>query len=149
MAYSQKQKDDLLELIFAEIKNGRAVRNVLKDKGMPDAVTFYRWLENDNEKVKQYTGACEARGDAIFDEIIEIADDSQNDFIEKDTGDGIVASQFNSEHVQRSRLRIDARKWVASKLNPKKYGDKIDHTTNGENINLTPIFGDNPLDRNV
>jgi hypothetical protein len=149
MAYHEEQIETIFSLIIQRIEDGEALRTILKDRDMPSTQTFYRWLESNESKSKQYAHACEARGDAIFDEIIQIADDSQNDFIEKDIGDGIVVSQFNSEHVQRSRLRIDARKWVASKLNPKKYGDKIDHTTNGENINLTPIFGENPLDRNV
>jgi len=147
MAYNEEQIETIFSLIIQRIEEGEALRTILKDSDMPSTQTFYRWLESNDLKSKQYACACEARGDAIFDEIIEIADDSQNDFIEKDIGDGIVASQFNSEHVQRSRLRIDARKWVASKLNPKKYGDKIDHTTDGKQINSTPptiIFLEDP-----
>ena len=47
--------------------------------------------------------------------------------------------RMNSEYVQRSRIRIDTRKWIASKLKPKKYGDKVDVTTDGEKIN-TPVI---------
>lgn len=142
MAYSKESKEKIFITIFDEISKGRAVRNVLKDEGMPDVTTFYNWLELDSEKAKQYARACEVRADAIFDEIIDIADDSSQDVLHTEFGE-----KENKEFVSRSRLKIDARKWIASKLNPKKYGDKIDYTTNGENITQTPIFGDNPLDK--
>lgn len=124
MAYSKEDKDKLLSIIFDKILNGKPVRDVLKEEGMPDVTTFYRWIDEDVEKAKQYVRACEGRADAIFDEIIKIADDSERDFVEQTLTDDIKISSFNSEHVQRSRLRIDARKWIASKLNPKKFGDK-------------------------
>jgi len=126
MAYSEKQKNDIFNYIFDEISNGRALRNVLKDEGMPSSRTFDKWLEEDEEKVKRYVRACEKRADHIFEEIIEIADDSSRDTIINKDG----LETMNSEFVQRSRLRVDARKWIASKLNPKKYGDKtsIDHS---------------------
>jgi hypothetical protein len=119
MAYSKENKNEILTAIFTEINKGRAVRNVLKDEGMPDVTTFYRWIEDDEEKSKQYVRACENRADAIFDEIIDIADDSSGDRKVTEHGESL-----DSEFVARSRVRIDARKWIASKLNPKKYGDK-------------------------
>jgi hypothetical protein len=62
----------------------------------------------------------------LFDEIIDIADDSSQDEIVIDLGEGVKSTRQNTEFVQRSRLRIDARKWVISKLNPKKYGDRLE-----------------------
>lgn len=120
MAYSTEEKENILNKIFTEIQNGRAVRNVLKDEGMPDVTTFYRWIEDDAEKAKQYARACEVRADAIFDEIIDIADDKRLDITYSEAG----VQTANTEFIARSRVRIDARKWIASKLNPKKYGDK-------------------------
>ena len=130
MAYSEKDKETILNTIFTEIEKGRAVRNVLKDSGMPDVTTFYRWIDEDKEKSKQYARACEFRADAIFDEIIDIADDSSLDKKVLENGSEVLDSEF----VARSRIKIDARKWVVSKLNPKKYGDKMDLTTDGEKI---------------
>lgn len=127
MAYSQQEKDKIFETVFTEIINGRAVRNILKDEGMPNATTFFQWLSEDEEKNKQYARACELRAEAIFDEILEIADDKSQD--ELHTENAIIQ---NSEFIQRSRVRIDARKWVASKLNPKKFGDKIQTEHSGE-----------------
>ena len=132
MAYTQVEIETLFNNILIEIENGKALRNILKEDEMPSTQTFYRWIDEDEEKSKQYARACEVRADAIFDEIIDIADDTSQDTISK--GDAEVQ---NSEWISRSRLRVDARKWIASKLNPKKYGDKTDITTNGKNINST------------
>lgn len=128
MAYSEENKETILNNIFIEINKGRAVRNILKDEGMPDVTTFYRWIDNDEEKYKQYMRACDNRADAIFDEIIDIADDRSGDIKITKDGEEVIDNEF----IARSRLRIDARKWIASKLNPKKYGDKIQQEHSGE-----------------
>jgi len=144
MAYSNEEINDIFNKILIEIENGRALRKILKDdENMPSTQTFYKWIDEDVEKSKQYARACEVRADAIFDDIIEIADDSSHDTIITDNGEII-----NSEFVARSRIRIDARKWIASKLNPKKYGDKLDVTSDNKPITQQPpIFGDNPLEK--
>jgi hypothetical protein len=129
MAFSETQINKLFNAILVEISKGKALRSILKQKEMPSNETFYKWINEDEEKSKRYARACEERADAIFDEIIEIADDSSQD--EVDTEFGV---KQNTEFIQRSKVRIDARKWVVSKLNPKKYGDKLDLTTDGEKI---------------
>ena len=58
--------------------------------------------------------------------------------------DGSIEDVLDAEHVQRSRLRIDTRKWMAGKLAPKKYGEKIEYELSGQ-IGLRPIIlGDRP-----
>jgi len=143
MAYSVEEINEVFNKILIEIENGRALRKILKDdEDMPSTQTFYKWIDEDVDKSKQYARACEVRADAIFDDIIEIADDSSGDKIITDNGEII-----NSEFVARSRIKIDARKWIASKLNPKKYGDKLDVTSDNKPIaQQPPIFGSNPLE---
>jgi len=137
MAYSEKEKTDTFNFICKEIESGKSLREVLRDNdNMPSTQTLYKWIDSESDKSKQYARACELRADIIFDEMIEIADDGRNDFMTKDIGDGIEVQVLNSEHIQRSRLRIDARKWILSKMNPKKFGDKTDITTNGKEINI-------------
>ena len=91
-----------------------------------------------------YAGACDERADAIFEEILEIADESQNDIKTLEDGRKVT----DTEVVQRSRVRIDARKWVLGRMKPKKYGDKLDVTTKGEELKSTTIInlgkGSNP-----
>ena len=134
MAYTDKDKDKIFNYVCSEIEKGKALRNVLKDENMPSTSTFYQWLDNDEVKAKQYARATEVRADIIFDDILTIADENTNDTSINENGIEVV----NNDVIQRSRLRIDARKWVLSKLNPKKFGDKTDITTNGKEVNITP-----------
>lgn len=134
MAYTDKDKDNIFEYVCQEIEKGRALRNVLKDENMPSTSTFYQWLDNDEVKAKQYARATEVRADIIFDDILAIADENTNDTSINENGIEVV----NNDVIQRSRLRIDARKWVLSKLNPKKFGDKTDVTSGGEKIQNIP-----------
>ena len=134
MAYTDKDKDNIFEYVCQEIEKGKALRNVLKDENMPSTSTFYQWLDNDEVKAKQYARATEVRADIIFDDILAIADENTNDTSINENGIEVV----NNDVIQRSRLRIDARKWVLSKLNPKKFGDKTDITSGGEKITNAP-----------
>lgn len=137
MAYSQDEIEEKFALIIKDIEeNGKAIRNAIKGYGMPDITTFYKWLREDEDKAKRYARACEARADSIFEEILEIADKQGQDVEGEDQfGNPII----NHNVIQRNRLQIDARKWVLAKLNPKKFGDKVDVTTQGEKINTPPV----------
>jgi hypothetical protein len=128
MAYTEKQVETIFDSILEQIENGRPLRQILKDEGMPSSKTFFEWIGKDDVKVKRYAHACEVRADVIFEEIIDIADDKTHDEIH--TENGVIQ---NTEFIQRSRVRIDARKWVVSKLNPKKYGDRLQHANDPDN----------------
>lgn len=114
-----------------------STRKALKQLGY-SSDTFYRIIDEFPELSKRYARACEDRADALADEILEIADDSQNDTKYRVGKDGIETEVENTEWVNRSKLRVDSRKWLLAKLHPKKYGDsqRIDHTTNGKEIKL-------------
>lgn len=142
MAYKEEDINAVFESIIDKITTeGASLRSVLSQPNMPSSKTFYQWLESDEEKRKQYTRACEDRADLIFDEILDIADENNADVYIDDAGD----AKIDGNTVQRSRLKIDARKWMLSKMNPKKYGDKIDHTTNGESIQPPVLLSIDPL----
>lgn len=140
MAYSDKQKEELLQTIFKSIENGKSLRKALNEVKL-SSKTFYEWIDLDDEKVKQYARATEERAEALVDEMLEIADDTSQDFVDMDMGDEkgseiVLTKKPNYEIIQRSRLRVDARKWLVSKLAPKKYGDKLDIESNS-NLNIT------------
>lgn len=103
------------------IADGETLRGVCRDPKMPGKDVFLQWLHEDASFAARYAQAREALADHWADEIIEIADDGTNDFVERD---GKLT--LNSEHVQRSRLRIDTRKWVMSKIVPRKYSERIE-----------------------
>lgn len=129
-----KYTDKLADEICQMIAQGQSVRSICAKKDMISMQTFFRWRRENEKFREQYARACEERSYAYAEDIIEIADNATNDYMEKLEGDGYI---FNSENVQRSRLRIDTRKWLMSKLNPKVYGDKLDMTTNGNDIGVT------------
>lgn len=115
--------------ICARIVEGKSLRQICEAAGMPTKTTVMRWLADDRRPDfrDQYARAREAQMESLADEIMEIADDSRNDFIDRVSKDGKTTERtFDPENVQRSRLRIEARKWLMSKLAPKKYGDKLD-----------------------
>lgn len=124
MAYTPEEREKLFETIFELIENGKSLRKALATVKLSSS-TFFIWIDENENKSKQYARACEERAEALLDEMLDIVDYKSNDIIETDLGDGIIVEKPNNEVIQRSRLRYDARKWLISKLNPKKYGDNI------------------------
>nr|WP_321525159.1 terminase small subunit protein [uncultured Cohaesibacter sp.] len=108
--------------ILIEIMGGRSLSSICKGEGMPRTATVYKALAKDPEKQKEYQFACDIRLETRLDEIIDIADDGTNDWMERQTSSGDTVTVVDHEHIQRSKLRIEARQWEASKLKPKKYG---------------------------
>jgi len=100
-------------------------RILAENPGLPNETTVYDWIRDNPEFAQWYAQARERQAEFIADQCFEIADDGQNDWMEKRGREGeLIGWQLNGEHVQRSKLRIDARKWMAAKLAPKKYGDR-------------------------
>ncbi len=126
----------LFDAICERIADGESLRTICADVDMPNKASVFRWLAADRLLSDQYARAREAQADALFDDILEIADDARNDWMER-RGDGDGGWIANGENIQRSRIRIDARKWMAGKLRPKVYGEKIDHTSSDGS--MTPV----------
>lgn len=133
-----KYTNKLADKICQMIAQGQSVRSICSKKDMISMQTFFRWLRENDKFCEQYARACEERSYMHAEEILEIADDATNDYMEQhDESDELTGYKLNGENIQRSRLRIDTRKWLMSKLNPKVYGDKLDMTTNGNDIGVT------------
>jgi len=115
---------ELGDLICRRIAAGETVRAIGRDADMPDESTIRGWaLDNKDGFFPQYTRAVQIRAGVWAEEIIEIADDGSNDtYTDPNTG----MERTNAEVVARSRLRVDTRKWMLSKVLPKVYGDKLD-----------------------
>jgi len=132
MAYSVEERESILNTIFDTIESGKSLRYALIQTKLSSS-TFFIWIDEDIEKSKQYARVTELRAEALLDEMFDIVDETSNDTVVTDKGESP-----NGEWMQRSRLRYDARKWLVSKLNPKKYGDKLDMTSGGEKIQTPP-----------
>lgn len=117
--------DDLVTAICQRIAEGESLRAICRDEKMPACSTVFRWLAERTEFQEQYARATSARADMFAEEIIEISDDGSNDYMERKNSDGSSYEVVNTEVINRSRLRVDTRKWLMSKMAPKKYGDKI------------------------
>lgn len=129
--------EEIADQVCEGIADGRSLRSICNEPGMPNKATVFRWLAGNEAFRDQYARARDAQADAIFDEILDIADDASNDWMER-RGEEDSGWVVNGEHVQRSRIRIDARKWMAGKLRPKVYGDKLDvEHTGGVTVNIT------------
>lgn len=91
---------------------------------MPSRETVYAWVRSNKEFSDMYARAKELQLDRMAEDLLEISDDGTNDWMERATRSGDVETVVNNEHINRSRLRVDTRKWLLSKLMPKKYGEK-------------------------
>lgn len=109
--YNQKTVD----FICDELAEGKSLREICAPDDMPNRGAVFRWLGQNEAFHNQYARAREVQADAIFDDVLKLADDDKAD-------------------VQRSRLQVDARKWIAGKLRPKKYGDKQEI-----DLNIQPV----------
>lgn len=128
---------EVADKICQRLMLGESLRKICKDNDMPELSTVIYWLQDSEEKkefIMQYARAREVQMELMGDDILEIADDGTNDLMIIENG----AEIENKEVTNRSKLRVETRKWIMSKLAPKKYGDKIDVTTGGEALNLPP-----------
>ncbi|MCO5106232.1 MAG: terminase small subunit protein [Burkholderiaceae bacterium] len=108
--------------ICEQLVLGRSLRSIcLDDEGMPALGSVMRWLDADAAFRERYARARELQADTLVDEILEIADDGRYDTYVDDQGN----TRTDHEAIARARLRIDARKWVAAKMRPRKYGDRL------------------------
>lgn len=130
--YSQELSDRICE----ELAIGKSLRTVCEGEDMPSLKTIFNWFRTYPEFLQQYARAKEESADAMAEEVLDIADDGENDWIERERADGSTFTALNSEAIQRSRLRVDTRKWLMSKMKPKKYGDKMDVTSDGKAITI-------------
>ena len=115
--------------ICVALMEGKSMRMICAGPKMPNPATVYRWLAQGSREgaapslasfCKQYARAREVQAQMLVDEILEIADDSRNDWMERHG-----YRMPDPEAIQRSKVRIEARKWLAAKLLPKLYGDRL------------------------
>lgn len=115
---------EIAESLCTRLAQGESLRAICRDPDMPHESTVRSWalnLKGDyTEFATQYAMARRIGFESMADDLIEIADDSEQDMIETESG-----PRMNSEFVARSRIRIDTRKWMLSKVLPKIYGDKL------------------------
>jgi hypothetical protein len=120
--YSEK----LIDKICEDIGNGLSIRKIAEKEGMPSFSTMMRWLSEEGKEYyqNQYARAREVQADYYVDQIMEKAEKCLP----------------VTEEIQKARLEIDSIKWIAGKLKPKKYGDKMHLAGDDENPIGVQVF---------
>ena len=119
--------------ILERLAAGETLRAICRDEHMPTEGAVRQLCDRDEAFAARYAKAREDGYLQMADELLEIADDGSNDWLEREIEEGRVEVVFNNEHYQRSRLRVDTRKWLLSKALPKIYGDRISMEHTGKN----------------
>jgi hypothetical protein len=117
----------IADRICNRLAEGESLRKICLSDDMPATSSVCKWLTEHPDFAEQYTRAREAQADKMAEEILQIADDGMNDTYVDADGKVLV----DQDVIARSRLRVDARKWLASKMAPKKYGDKVQAELSG------------------
>jgi hypothetical protein len=121
------------QTICEQMSVGKSLSTAIKAEGMPSYHAVMLMIKNNPEFRAMYEKAIENRADRLAEEILELADEQMPDGLE-----GPMASAW----VQQKRMQVDARKWVASKLKPKVYGDRIDMTVTDTRISVMDALKD-------
>lgn len=120
--------EQIADRICRRIMLGEALKDITEDPRMPSIGTFTRWLAAPENAAfrERYHNARRVQAELRIDEIFSIADDSSRDYKPVYDNDGnVIRMDPDNEHIQRSRVRIDTRKWFASKMLPRIYGEKV------------------------
>ena len=121
--------------ICDRIADGESLVKICSDPKMPKKTAVYEWLLRHKEFAEIYARAREDQADTLADEIHAISDELPQQIVD-DKG----KTRYDSAYVQWQKNRVDARKWVAAKLKPKKYSDRIAHVGDNEadsiNVNV-------------
>ena len=117
---------EVQEIILSGLKAGKSLSAICRDE-LIDKSSVFDELGRNAEFADQYVQARKVQADALFDEVLEIAD----------------KCRAGADDVQKARLQIDARKWMCGKLAPKKYNDRSALELSGEGggaivVKLTP-----------
>lgn len=121
--------DELLNVILDRVSAGEALSAVCSSDDMPTRKAFFEWVAKDPSIKDKYEFAIQMRADGLVDEMLAIADDGTRDtYIDAEGNE-----KTDQDVIARSRLRVDARKWLAGKMAPKKYGDRTTLAGDSEN----------------
>lgn len=126
--YSVAITDEICSLLAS----GKSLRTICKQPDMPSQDAVFKWIFKNKDFNEKYAQAREAWADAIFEEILEISDNGNEDTTTNERGTEVA----NHEWIARSRLRVDTRKWALARMSPKKYGEK-----NTTDLNVTDTQG--------
>lgn len=131
----------LKSVISDRLGKGESLHTILKSDGMPSFSVVFGWIANDSQFAEQYARAREAQADKMAAEILEISDTPVIG-IKKKTDETGKVEVTEADMIEHRRLQVDARKWLAARMAPKKYGDKMGI---GQADGMEPLKVDNTV----
>ena len=133
--------NELADTICSLLSEGLSLRAVCRKDDMPCKATVFKWLRENSTFSDQYARAKEEAADAMFEDIQDIADDQVGNAVLDDNGIPMIDAMgrplkvVDGPAVQHAALRVNTRKWMMSKMKPKKYGEKVAHEHGGKDGN--------------
>lgn len=118
---------ELCDVICTALAEGESLRSICQQPGMPHIATVMRWLSDPEKRdfCEQYMRAREAQAETLAEELLAIADEAEYEPIQDPNTGQTLAVAFDKTAVARNKLRVETRKWLAARMSPKKYGDKL------------------------
>lgn len=130
MARPTSYNETVARDICVRLMEGESLASICADEDMPARSSVYLWLHDNSEFSDRYARAREVQATTFFDEVQQISDNTMLGEKRTIKPDGTIEI-VQADMIEHRRLRVDARKWMAARLAPKKYGDKIDHEHSG------------------
>lgn len=118
--YSPELAADICEALV----NGSSLRAICRSESMPSISAVMRWIGEHEVFREQYARATAERAAGVFEDIFDIGDEVE----------------VEAAAIAKARLRIDTRKWALARMDPKKYGDKIQQEHSGD-MSFTVVTG--------
>lgn len=147
MNWTPENIEEAFERMCKYIAEGNSLNSALRQDNVPAKNTFFKWIDHTrhvepseelikecNDRLNQYTRARNDMADTLFDELIDLAEDRKDVQYVDENG----SVRVDSGAVAAKRLEFQAKQWSLSKMQPKKYGDKMDLTSGGEKISSAP-----------
>ena len=141
--------------ICDRIASGESINSIGTHKHLPTARNIEKWLLDPNKKAfkKLYEQAKKIQMALMAEQLIDIADNGDNDWVKRENKEGEAWWKLNGENINRSKLRVETRKWILARMMPKIYGDRIDVTSNvvfslselRKSFQRNEVFGKKPV----
>lgn len=130
--------DEIADEVCLRLSGGESLRSICADRStMPSQQTVYTWMLRRPEFLEKYTRAREEQAETHADAIVAIADETPDTTPVFDKDGNQIDVKLDTAYIQWQKQRIEARKWTAMKLKPKKYGDRVTHA--GDDVNPVVI----------
>ena len=131
-----KYTDALAAEICDRLANGETLTSICTDDHMPERRTVLRWKVDIEGFSSRYARAREEQRELWQDEMLDMADDGRNDWMEREIGRDKTIVVLNKEAVDRSKLRVHSRQWLLARLNRDTFGDKVEQTHKADEVFL-------------